>query len=189
MAAWELVSKDEVTSIHPIDTSVLEDWWSESVESMIREHLNMPNLGTSEVIVAEYHNGDGTNILLVRKPPILSVQELRIYTVSYIASNYVVFPNYLALKYETFPKGDLNIEIDYTSGQVEVPAQIKMTAAAMIAAILNYRARYGADSSFKWGSDLPMEAGENTPNLNVGLTSHLYQIMRRMLRRNSVRVS
>jgi hypothetical protein len=186
--AWELVSKEDVVSIHPYAEGELKDFWSDVVEGLIREHLSAPNLGKSVVITNETHDGDGTNVLMVRQPPIISVQDIRIQGVSSSASDYVAYDNYVKLKSENFVEGTLNVQIDYTSGNLSVPFQVQLTAAAMIAAVINYRRRYGADSSFKWDAG-DIAAGETTPNLNVGLTSHLKAIMKRMLRRYQVRVN
>jgi hypothetical protein len=55
----------------------------------------------------------------------------------------------------------------------------------MIIAIINYKRRMGSDASLKWAS--PTEkVGEETPNVNVGLTSHLRQIMRRTLQKDRI---
>lgn len=186
--AWELVSKEDAKTIHPLADSV-PDFWSNVVETMIREHLSAPNLGTS-VEVTEVHSGDGTPVLVVGEPPIMSVSSLLVNTVSLDANDYIVFEGRIQLKNENFPRGNLNIEVTYMSGSVTVPYQIQMTAAAMLAAISNYAGRHGADSSIKWAlEDInTQQGGEPTPNVNVGLTSHLEKIMKRMLRRKKVRV-
>ena len=186
--AWELCSKEEVILIHPYPVANLKDFWSDVVETLIREHLGTPHLGQSIVITNETHSGGRTNVLIVRKPPIISVEELRISAVSLVSTGYVVFQNHIELIAQRFPEGILNVQVDYTSGDENISPTVKLTAAAMIAAMINYRERYGADSTMKWGSG-EQESGETTPNLNVGLTSHLRTIMRRMLRRERIRAS
>jgi len=186
--AWELCSKEEAVSLHPFPVSDLKDFWSEVVDDMIRERMGTPNLGLSIVLTNETHDGDGTNLLIVREPPIISIEAIRIHGVALISGDYVVYSNRVELTTQNFPEGVLNVQIDYTSGDTTVSPKIKATAAAMIAAIINYRQRYGADSTIKWASPDRQE-GETTPNLNVGLTSHLTQIMKRMLRREKIRAS
>lgn len=186
--AWKLCSKEEVILIHPYPVADLKDFWSEVVETLIKEHLGTPHLGEAIVITNETHSGDHTNVLIVRKPPIVSVEELRISATAMVSTGYVAFQNHIELIAERFPKGILNVQVDYTSGDETVSPTVKLTAAAMIAAMINYRERYGADSTMKWGSG-DQESGETTPNLNVGLTSHLRTIMRRMLRRERIRAS
>lgn len=187
--AWELATKEEVATIHPTDMDKLEDFWSDTVEAMIREHLSAPNLGAPKEIT-EVRSGNGTPVLAVRKPPIQSVTKVTMNTATLDANDYVVFPNHIQLKTMNFPEGNLNVEITYFSGAPtsEVPYQVKLTAASMIAAIINYRNLHGSDSSIKWaGMDRQM-MGEESPNRRVGLTSHLDRIMKRMLRRERVRV-
>lgn len=186
--AWELCTKEEVVSIHHAPLDELPDLWSDIVEDMIRTHLGAEYYGTLQAIIAETHNGDNTNILLVRKPPIISVEELRVSAIALVSTGYVIFPNHIALRAQNFPEGTLNVQIDYTSGTAIVKPSVKLAAIAMIAAIMNYRGRYGADSSLKWGTG-DQQIGEENPNIKIGLTSHLKVIMKRLLRRAKVRAS
>ena len=186
--AWKLCSKEDVLSIHPFPADELQDFWSDSVEELIKVHMGTPNLGESIVLVNETYDGDGTNILIVRQPPIISVEEIRISGVATTVAEYVVYQNYVALTNQNFPEGLLNVQIDYTSGDITVSSSVRLTAAAMIAAIVNYKQRYGADSTIKWATG-DQQLGESTPKMNVGLTSHLTQIMKRMLRRERIRAS
>lgn len=187
---WTLCSKEDVSNIHPVAISDLEDEWSVMVEALIRQHMSQPYLGLDAVTITdEYHNGDGTSMLLVKKPPIVSVTGVYLNDVTLTSTSYVVFDSYVQLKYGVFTDGILNVKISYTSGvpSNEVDPVVRLAAASMIVAILNYRRSWGADSSLKWGEpDDTM--GERSPNYNVGLTSHLTQIMKRLLRRPVVRV-
>lgn len=190
--AWTLCTKEDVTLIHPIQESELEDMWSDIVEALIRQHMGQPNLGlTGTVIVNELHNGTGTPMIQVYKPPILSVQAIRLSDLDgtgLAASDFVVFPSgYIQLKYQDFPEGNLNIGLDYTSGSDSVDDVTRLTAVAMVIAIINYRRRGGADSSIKWGT-ADKKAGEPTPNQEIGLTTHLQMIMKQLLRRPRARV-
>jgi hypothetical protein len=181
--AWTLASKQDVIDLHPIPESHLKDIWSETVEALIRQHKSNSNLGAPVEITSEVHSGDGSRVLFVRKPPMTAVQDLRVDGLSLTASDYVVFDNFVQLKVETFPVGSVNVEIDYTSGVEEVDQVVRLTAVAMIIAIINYEGRKGADASLKWGQ-AENKVGETSPNMNVGLTSHLTTIMKRMLRRD-----
>lgn len=188
--AWTLCEKTDVVSITHAPENALDDFWSDSVEALIRRHLGMPHLGSQAAVTEELHNGDGTNILLVSKPPIVSVTSLSIDGGARLPSEYVVTPYSVQMRYTSFPRGVLNVSVSYLSGSVdveEIDPIIRLTAAAMIAAIWNYRGRGGADSSLKWGTIEP-EVGEENPNQKVGLTSHLHTIMKRMLRRERLRV-
>ena len=184
--AWEIVTKQEVADVHPINLDNMPDIWSETVEALIRQHMSSPNLG-KPASVTEIHDGNGTNMLSVHAPPIQSVTSLTIQTVVVTSDEYVVYPNYIKLKDMNFVEGTLNVEITYMSGNTVVDPTVKLAAIAMIAAIANYKGTHGADSSLKWSQVDDQQAGEATPNRNIGLTSHLTRIMKRILRRERVR--
>lgn len=187
MAAWELCTKEDVTNMHPIPKGELEDSWSLQVEGLIRQHLGTPYLGAEVVITDEVHNGDGTPYLRVKDPPIVSVQDVRINGVSVLATDFIVQKNIIQLENEIFPRGNANVEIDYTAGGTDIDPVISLTAASMIVAIINYKKRFGADSSIKW-SNKDSQTGEPTPNMTMGLPQHLRGIMRQLLRRDNPRV-
>ena len=185
--AWTLCSKEDVLNIQPIPKSELEDSWSEVVEALIRQHLGTPYLGSTQEITGEKHNGDGTQYMRVKSPPISAVSAIRINGASLLATDFVVHNNYIQLVYETFPRGNLNVEIDYTSGSTNIDPVTKLAASSMIVTIFNYKKRFGADASIKW-SNPDKEKGESTPNQDLGLTEHLTSIMKQLLRRPVPRV-
>lgn len=181
--AWTLCSREDVIQIHPCQESELPDQWSEQVEALIRQHMRMPYLGVSQAINNEMHSGDGTSVLLARKPPIISVSSLLVNGLSLTANDYVVFESFVQLKTGNFPKDRLNITFSYTSGQTVIPPQVRLCAASMIVAMLNYYRRMGSDSSFRYATP-DRQIGEDSASRNVGLTSHLVAIMRRLLPRS-----
>lgn len=195
--AWSLCSKSDVVSIHPTRESDLQDFWSDAVESLIREHLGTPDLGRQTAITNELHSGDGlSSILLVRRPPIVSVTSLTVNGIPVGSDGYVVSLTSIELLGTVFPAGQLNVAASYVSGSLVdqvtglavVDPIIRLTAAAMIVALVQYKSRAGSDGTLKWGNAEQMEGGKS-PVYNVGLTSHLQTIMRRMLRRQRVRIS
>lgn len=179
--AWELCSKDDVMAMTSVSEDELRAMWSEVSEQMIRDHMGTPNLGTSSVITAEIHNGDDTPMLMVREPIIMSVSAVRVSSGLITASDYEVFENYVELTSAVFPKGLHNVEIDYTSGGAVI-ARVRLTATLMVIACLNYRRRRSADTSSKFAVP-DSNTGEETPSMNVGLVSHLQQIMEQSLER------
>lgn len=193
--AWTLCSKQDVTSIHPIAESALHDFWSDAVESMIRTHIGAPNLGALKVITYELHNGTGSSLLIVNQPPVVSVQSVLIDGEVIASTEYTFVQNGIHLFSRLFTAGNLNISVSYTSGTTPDPQTglytvdpvIRLCAAAMLVAIINYQGRAGSDSSIKWGN-ATMREGNKTSNFDVGLVDNLYAIMKRMLRRNSLRV-
>jgi cell division ATPase FtsA len=184
--AWDFCTPDQVVELRHFQAENIKDNWSNAVESLIRQHVNAPYLGTTETITNELHSGDNNPIIMVKKPPIYTFTELRVSSTALVSTDYVSFDNYVMLTGGmTFPSGVLNVAIDYVSGS-DVDSLINMTAIAMLTAFINYQQRYGADTSLIWEDTT--EVGENTPNLNVGLTSHLMQIMKRMLRKRALRI-
>ncbi len=204
--AWTLCTKADVISIHPTTESALPDFWSDAIEDMIRQYLANPYLGLPTPITCELHDGDGGMTILVDKPPLISVEKLTINGVTLSPKDYRVLATGVELTQLTTTnptpgpatgiplldanlwQGHLNISIDYTSGSATVDPIVRLCAAAMVVAMLNYRGRAGSDSSLKWG-DAPQKEGESTPTQSVGLTTHLNKIMRQLLRRNKLRIA
>lgn len=189
--AWTLCSKDDVLSIHPTNTNALKDFWSDAVEAMIRGHLGMPYLGRQVQVTGEKHDG-GVNTIVLRRPPVLSVIGVYVDGMPVPQGWWFLDGNAIRTRSGIFPPGEGNIEVDYLSGSVtpeDIDPIIRLTAATMIVAILNYRGRMGADASLRFAVDSGTKEGEATPNVNIGLTSHLHAIMRRMLRRHTLRVA
>lgn len=183
--AWTLCSKDDVLELVPGSRAELKDSWSEQVEHLIRQYLRQPNLGKTETVTDELISGDGSSILVPDKTPIISVTSLTVDGVLLMADEYVVFKNRIQLKYQTFTKGILNVEISYVAGDTDIDPVVTLAASTMIVAMLTYRRRSGADSSYKWG-DVDQGAGDTTANVNIGLTSHLDRIMKRLLQKQRI---
>ena len=185
--AWVLCSRNDVKALFPAQDSDLPDVYSEMAEGLIRQHMGAPSLGLSVAVNGEYHNGDDTPILRVYKPPIISVTSLLINDTPLSAGDYVVFQNDINLVSETFPRGNLNVQVSYQSGSVDTDPVVKITAVSMIVAMVNYKRRFGADASLKWAT-AETKAGEESPNQSLGLSEHLNSIMKSMLRREKLRV-
>jgi hypothetical protein len=152
--SWTLCSKADVISIHPTNEAALPDLWSDAVEQLIREHLSKPGLGLSQDEVTESYSGDGTPVLILHRLPIISVSSVTIDGV--VVSDYTVNKTSIQLTGEqTFTDGNLNVSVTYVSGGgldengLIADPLIRLTAAAMVVAIANYKGRAGADSSVK----------------------------------------
>jgi hypothetical protein len=193
--AWVLCSKADVLSIHPTAEANLPDFWSEAVEQMIREHLSTPNLGLTRTYTDELYSGDGTPVLVIRRQPLLSVTSLVVDGAEIPALTCVVNKTTIQLIGDlVFPVGNLNVSVTYQSGGGVNPVSgliddpvIRLTAAAMVVAIANYRGRAGADSSIKWGG-ADQKEGTSTSNFDIGLTAHMRMVMKNMLRRSRLRI-
>lgn len=187
---WTLCTKEDVRSLYPIDEAELDDTWSELVEGLIRTYKGTPYLGAATAITDEYHNGsEGTDIIVVKKPPISSVTSLTVDGATLTSTEYIVYTNSIQLITRRIKEGRANIKVSYISGTPSTSddPNVRFAAIAMIIAIINYRGRLGADSSIKWGQSENKE-GEMSPNINVGLVTHLRAIMKGFLRREKVRV-
>lgn len=186
--AWVFCTKEDVMNLIPCTENELQDIWSDTVEQLIRDHLGKPSLGTYEVITDEYHNGTGISILKVRKPPIEAITSIIADDYSYPASDYVIFTNHVQLKYgAVFPLGTMNVVVSYTAGSYEISPTITLAAVTMIAAMLNYKRRAGADGSIKWGN-VDKTIGNKQPISDIGLVKHLKTIMVTLLRRDRPRL-
>lgn len=188
--AWTFCEKEDVTSIYPINVAELEDRHSDFVEAMILQYKGNPYIGSPVTVTDEYHNGDNTDILQVKKPPIISVSSLSISDAVLLPADYVVFPYYIQLKAQRFPRGRLNVKVTYESGVAagNIDPQVSFCAALMIEAIINHRSRLGADDSVKFNRDVEKMYGAGVSTLSIGLVNHLRGIMHALLRRDKVRV-
>lgn len=185
---WSLATKQDVVDLVPGCETELKDSWSEMVEALIRQYMGEDILGDVETITDEEHSGDGTSILVPRKQPIVSVTSLSVAGAALTAADYAVFGNYIQLRNGmVFTRGVLNVKLTYVAGDMDVDPTVRLCATAMLVAMLNYKRRGGADGSVKWGAT-ETRAGEETPNQNIGLTSHLDRIMKRTLRRRRARI-
>lgn len=192
--SWTLCSKEQVTKVYKIPLSSLDDFWSDTVESMIRGYLRAPYLGLSETIITEKHSGDNTPVMSLNNVPVTGVSSISVRAGSALAkavmdsNRYDIITTGVALIDGTvFPKGILNIEVTYTTGGVEVPSKVSLAAATMIASIAIFEGRAGADGSLKYG-DLPVFLGGDTSVKDVGMVTYLKYIMTEMLDKYQVRI-
>jgi hypothetical protein len=100
----------------------------------------------NEVIVGETHDGRGTTFITVKRPPIVSIQELKIgvaapfvtlstseYTyyadsgiIQIISRPSLIPPFYWTLAAKIFPEGENNVSVSYTGGPTSVPESVKL---------------------------------------------------------------
>ena len=184
--AWTFCSKEDVIAIHKVPISSLQDFWSEIAESFIRTHLGARYLGNSTELV-EYYDGENSDTLIVKNPPISSVSSI------YVNGSLIDPDSYLAgetaiwlLNSNIFPSGRRNIKVTYTSGTAEVSTEIRTACAIMVVAVSDYWSSLGSDTSLVFGSSEVL--GGSTPNIEIGLVSHMKQIMYGLLRRYKVNV-
>jgi len=192
--SWTLCSKEQVTSIYKIPQASLDDFWSDTVESMIRGYLRAPYLGLDATVIIEKHSGDNTPVIALNNVPVTGVSSISVRVGSAIekavmdSSRYDIITTGVALIDGTvFPKGILNIEVTYTTGGVEVAPKVSLAAATMVASIAIYEGRAGTDGSLKYG-DLPTFLGGDSSVKDVGMVTYLKYIMTEMLDKHQVRI-
>ncbi len=83
-------------------------------------------------------NGNGSNIMMLKDYPIISVSSVKVGNISYQQSDgnsvgYVLGDYAIYLIGDKFTKGFVNVSITYTSGFASVPADIKQVAIELVA--------------------------------------------------------
>lgn len=186
--AWTICSKEDVIALHGMSIDDLRDFWSETAEAFLVEHTGNHGLLGDLTIEDEIYTGNGAVAIVVKKPPILSVQEVSINDYVVPSGDYVFNTHTITLKYGEFSaNAPANVKLSYTAGVSQVDAQYRFACAAMVAAIANHEGRKGADTTIRWAT-LPTQAGGSTANLNVGLVTNMKAIMKQSVRRTKVRV-
>ena len=186
--SWTLCSKKEVSSIYKIDEASLKDFWSETVESMIKGYLRAPYIGEAPVSITEKHSGRGISSIGLNSPPVVEVTSLSVQGTEVEQGRYENLQTLVVLTDgSVFPKGVLNVSVTYLSGGKDIPKKVSLAAATMIAAIATYEGRAGTDGTLRYG-DLPPYLGGETAVRNMGLIAHLEAIMHTMLDKYKLRV-
>jgi hypothetical protein len=196
--AWTLVSKATVATLHQLDTNDLQDVWSNWVEALIQEHMGYESIGVTTTITGEKLDGNGTPILYVKKPPIVSVTSLSIGS-PISSTSYEVYADYIQLVgteqtalsaaiyggVSVFPKGQKNITISYESGLVSVPPLVEFAAAEMIAEITKFYQSAAANNNTKF---LPTRVNRDGRDimLDRGLAATVKGIMATLLRKRVI---
>ena len=163
--SWTFTTKAKVASFTGISSTALQDEWSDWVEGLIKDYMGVDYIGTTSS-VTETHDGDGTNLVVVDSPPIVSVSSFSIDSVAVSSSDYKVYDGYVKLialsnpllvtaaqKLALYvPKGEQNVSITYTSGYATVPSKVEWASTQMIGLIAQYSQRKGVDASLQFSS-------------------------------------
>ena len=201
--AWTYCSKETVAAIARIDADILRDEWSDQVENLIADHVGFATIGSTTTITEEAHDGNGSNRIWVKRPPIVSVTSVQLGSISpttLSSSAYKVYDQYIQLvnsnttslaeafdsTRNVFPPGTQNVLITYVSGLATVPARIELCAAVMIGEIAKVYRTGGADNSLKYRSQ-GITQGERTnvvadKGLLATLRSHMENSLRHRAR-------
>jgi hypothetical protein len=113
------------------DQEVIEGLVAQVTEAMRRYMGRRLN---QEIVAPERHDGTGTDALTVKIKPIVSVSELRIDDEVIDSDDYVLAQDegLIFLKDSTFTAGRRNVEVDYTGGYQEIPADIVKAATKQV---------------------------------------------------------
>jgi len=197
--AWTYCSKETVAAIARVDVDILRDEWSDQVEDLISDHEGFSTIGSTATITEEAHDGNGSNRIWVKKPPIVSVTSVQIGSISpttLSSSAYKVYDQYIQLvnsnttslaeafdsARNVFPVGTQNVLITYVSGLAAVPARIELCAAVMIGEIAKVYRKGGADNSLKYGGSAATQGERTSVAADKGLLATLRSHMENSLR-------
>ena len=194
--SYNYTTKIKVSALSQIPTTDLNDEWSDWVEALIDEYVGESYTGLT-THTAEKHDGDGSGILFVDHPPIVSVSAMSVDASTLTDSDYKVYNSYVkiisdplssvsdALYQRTvFPEGQQNVSITYVGGSATVPKRIEMAATQMIAQIALVYKREGSDASLKYSRVTRNDGDVSTTTESFGLQGTLYDIMKKYLNRN-----
>ena len=201
--AWTYCSKETVAAIARVDADILRDEWSDQVESLIADYEGFATIGSTTIITEEAHDGNGSNRIFVKKPPIVSVTSVQIGSISpttLSSTAYKVYDQYIQLvnsnttslaeafdsTRNVFPHGTQNVLITYVSGLATVPPRIELCAAVMIGEFAKVYRKGGSDNSLKF-SGSGITQGERTSvaadkGLLATLRSHMENTLRHRAR-------
>lgn len=192
--AWVLCSKSDVVDFYPVPESELKDSWSDYVEQLISEHLQVRNLVTPVTYTDEVHSGDGSKVLNVNNPPIYGTTfTIKLWDTAIDTSDIVVMRNFFGRQITTWDKGSFNYKITYQSGydwDTSPPYNhqiIRGTCAEMISKIHRFRHKGGSQQSFA-AERATEKFGADNQNIHDTLDSSLHRTMKRNLRKQQVRV-
>jgi len=193
--AWTYCSKETVAAIARVDADILRDEWSDQVESLIADYEGFATIGSTTIITEEAHDGNGSNRIFVKKPPIVSVTSVQIGSISpttLSSTAYKVYDQYVQLVNSSttnidstrnaFPVGTQNVLITYVSGLAVVPSRIELCAAVMIGEIAKVYRTGGSDNSLKYRGQAATQGERTSVAADKGLLATLQSHMKNTLR-------
>jgi hypothetical protein len=183
--AWEIVSRAEVSSVSGMNADELRDDWYNMVVGILHEVTPYELFHTTTTITDEVHDGDGTNLLVVNRPPIVSISSISIDGVAVSSTCYTAYGNFVKLSPSEenlltpiFPKGVGNVTISYTSGFSTVPTDIKLGVINAIEIIALHKKRGASTADLRYDSAADQDG---SPEPGVPYASLAYTI-RKILR-------
>ena len=137
--SWEIVSRGEVAALSGLNEERLKDQWYDWVVDIFKKVSPYEYPETTATITAELHDGNGTDTLHVKYPPIVSVTTVLISNSAVSSSSIKAYDNYVRLAQSddnvtnpVFTMGTKNISITYVAGFSTIPGDIKLSIANAI---------------------------------------------------------
>lgn len=190
--AWTYTTRQICVNYSGLPEGIFRDEWSNWVEELISDRTGIEYIGSTVEISAEAHDGDGTDALFVKYPPVVSVTSMTVSDAAINAADYKVYDWGVRLvssagtELETamevtpkFPIGVQNVSITYVSGKSSVPKRIELMATLCICEIAKVASREGSDASIKY-SEITEEMGERPAVYDIGLHAKLMAIVNRL---------
>jgi len=191
--AWTYTTKEIVSAWAKIAQADLLDQYSDWAEALIDDWQGTTYLGTT-AYTDEKHSGDGSSVVFVDHPPIVSVSAITVSTGQVSSSEYEIFPYYIQLTTDpltetsnalwrpnVWPEGVGNILISYVGGSETVPKKVELAATQMVSVIASVSERQGADLSLKYSRTTENLGDSETMTERLGLQATLRSIMRAYL--------
>lgn len=183
--AWEVISRGQVAALSGLNESEIRDEWYDWVIAIVREETPYEYFGVTATITGETHDGDGTNLLVVRYPPIVSVSSLSISDSAVTSTYYKIYDHYVLLTQTdenilnpVFPVGTQNISITYVSGFQNTPGDLIFAIANAIEIIALHKLRGASVADLRFDT---AEESAGTPQYGVPVSS-LQATVRRIIR-------
>lgn len=173
--------------------------WLEWADALIEEYCGTAFDGTT-TYTDETYDGNGTDTLVLRHRPVVSVSSVKISDTALSSSAYKVYdwgirlnnsPGVAtSLPYQLlspdgvtgdlrFPKGTQNIKVTYTAGRSTVPKEVEMAATMIVSKIALFSREGGGGASQRW-SQAAVQYGD--PNIGPGITPSLQSEVQAILR-------
>lgn len=183
--AWTIVSRAEVADLTAINETDLRDSWYDMVVGLLKKESGYEYIDGTQAISDEAHDGDGTDMLRVKYPPIVSVSSLTIDDTSVASSRYKVYGNYIRLVSDIddtipdyFPVGTQNVTISYTGGFTETPEELKLAIVNAIGVVGQYQRRGATMVTPKYTTPDRSEPAPEPMIPSVNLVSVVRNILR-----------
>jgi hypothetical protein len=176
--AWLYVDKALAADFAGVKASFLKDEWSDAIEALIRNeykyHLNISSF-------TEYYSGDGTNLLFLKKTPIVSLTNVSIIGPSSLTSvilndYFITHTKFIEMTSGVFPEGHNNIVVEYTGGVDGVDPRVQFAEMACLAYLVKFLVGNRGEDTIKFASAPAIGTNQFSPR--PGVVKKMQEIIR-----------